>query len=211
MNTTKTIALSLLAIVSSALSTQAQTTAAAAATPSGVLGQRFSEVSFGASNIKGISRDLYDLSLNGNVPVAANLDLGLSYSYSWIGGAFKGHANTLGATATTFTSLNGVKPFVGVGLGYQWESFPFGSGNNAGIWGVGFGVEIPAGAFSITPNISYADDFRSSGNSSQQYTYGVDANYWLNQSSAISAGVSFTDARGNAEAWNYRIGYRWKF
>lgn len=208
MNAIKTSALALLAI-GSALLTQAQTVPSAA--PVGVLGQRYTEIGFSTQDIKGISRNLNSLSLDGNTPVSPNLDLGLGYSYGWIGGAFKGHVNTISGTATAYAPMNGVKPFVGVGLGYRWEDFR-GFDNNYGIWGAAVGVEIPVGAFSVTPSISYGDDFESSANSSQQFNYGVDVNYWFSTASAVTAGVSFSDEyRGNGESWNYSVGYRWKF
>jgi hypothetical protein len=209
MNTTKRTALALLAIVS-ALSTQAQTLSTNST--SGVLGHRYSEVSFGLQDPKHFSQDLYDLSLSGNVPVAPNLDLGAGYSYGWIGGSgIKGHVNTIGTTATAYTALNGVKPFIALGLGYQWVSTA-GLRDDNGIWGGSIGVEIPAGAFSVTPSISYADDFRSSGNSTQQTTYGVEGNYWLSSAAALFASVGYTDLHSSSvDSWNYRIGYRWKF
>lgn len=208
MNAIKTSALALLAI-GSALLTNAQTVPSAA--PVGVLGHRYTEINFGAQDIKGINRNVYGLGIEGNTPVSSNLDVGLGYTYNWIGGAFKGHANTLGATATAYTAMNGVKPFVGVGLGYRWEDFG-GFDNNYGLWGAAVGVEIPVGAFSFTPAISYGDDFESTANSSQQFNYGVDVNYWFSTASAVTAGASFTNEyRGNGESWNYTVGYRWKF
>lgn len=208
MNPTKTIAFAFVAFAS-ALLTHAQT--APTATPVGVLGQRYSEVSFGAQDLKGVSRNLYTVGLNGNTPVSTNLDAGLGYGYSWIGGANKGHANTLSASATGYTAMNGVKPFATGGLGYQWLN---GSGRrtNYGLWTVAVGVEIPAGAFSVTPYISYNDDMQRSRFSSQQYNYGADVNYWLSTTSAVTAGISYSDElHGSGSSWNYVAGYRWKF
>ena len=78
------------------------------------------------------------------------LDAGASYSYSWIRGAFRGHANTIGAYTTAYTVLNGVKPFAGAALGYQWNSFGPGVDDQA-LWGLTTGVEIPAGALPALP------------------------------------------------------------
>jgi len=208
MNTTKRTALALLAIVS-ALSTQAQTLSTNST--SGVLGHRYSEVSFGVQDIKNLSPNFYDLSLNGNVPVTPNLDLGAGYSYGWIKGNLHGHSNTLNAAATAYTALNGVKPFVAVGVGYQWTSIA-GFRDDNGIWGAGIGVEIPVGAFTITPRISYLDDFQGSAQSTQQVNYDVEGNYWFSSASAVFASVGYSDVHSSpVESWNYRLGLRWKF
>lgn len=179
----------------------------------GLLGQRYAELGFGVQDIKHISPKGYSLSASANTPVVANqLDAGASYDYSWIGGAFRGHANTIGGYATAYKALAGVKPFVSAALGYQWTNVRFVGSDDQALWGLAAGVEIPAGLVTITPRIAYADDFESSRNSSQALTYSVEASHWYNAKTAVFAGVGYTDNhRSSIDSWNYSVGVRVKF
>ncbi|HVS51093.1 MAG TPA: hypothetical protein VHD62_01965 [Opitutaceae bacterium] len=207
MNLTQKITLALGLALAGASYAQTSSTV----TPVGVLGQQFTELSFGTSDIRHVSPNFYDLSLAGNVPVAPNVDLGASYGYGWIGGAYRGHANQIEGTGTFHTNYNGVKPFVSLGLGYQWASFK-GGYDDLGLWGASVGVEIPAGALALTPRIVYADDFRGSSRSSQQTSYEVEGNYWVSRTTAVFGSVGFTDTNNSGnDSWDYRVGLRLKF
>ena len=209
MNLTKniTLALGLLTAVAS----HAQTTPASTA-GSGLLGHRYTELNVGLQDIKHLSNHGYSVGAAANNPIIPGvLDAGALYSYSWIRGAVRGHANTIGAYATAYTVLNGVKPFAGAALGYQWNSFGPGVDDQT-LWGLTAGVEIPAGVVTITPRISYADDFEGSRNSSQAWTYQVEANYWYNSTSAVFASIGKTDVRRSSfDSWNYEVGLRARF
>jgi len=178
----------------------------------GLLGERYSEFNFGVQDIKHVSNHGYDVGASANNPLLAGvLDAGASYSYSWIRGAFNGHANTIGAYATAYTALQGVKPFVSSALGYQWVSSRFGSDEQT-LWGLSTGVEIPAGVATITPRISYADDFEGSRASSQQWTFAVEANYWFNKRSSVFGSIGKSDIlHSSLSSWNYEIGLRSRF
>lgn len=207
MTLTKKITLAL-GIIAATGASQAQTATTGAA-PVGVLGQRYAEVSFEMQEIDFVSPNLYSANLSANLPVTSSLDLTGSYSYGRIRGNVRGHSNTVGAIATAYTALNGVKPFASAGLGYQWTRFA-GFDDDAGFWGVAVGVEIPVGAFAITPRIAYVDDFESG--SSEQITYEVEGNYWFSSSSALFAKVGKTDVRDSrVDTWNYEVGFRVKF
>lgn len=213
MNLTKNITLAL-GLLAAGVS-YAQTTAAsipASTTGGGLLGHRYTELNVGLQDIKHLSDHGYSVGAGANNPLIPGvLDAGASYSYSWIRGAFRGHANTIGAYTTAYTVLNGVKPFAGAALGYQWNSFGPGVDDQA-LWGLTTGVEIPAGAFTITPRISYADDFESSRKSSQAWTYQVEANYWYSPTSAVFASIGKTDVRRSSfDSWNYEVGLRARF
>jgi hypothetical protein len=140
------------------------------------------------------------------------LDAGASYSYSWIRGALRGHSNTIGGYAVAYAPFNGVKPFAGAGLGYQWNSYGFGGVDDEALWGMTAGVEIPAGAVTITPRINYADDFEGSRNSNQSWTLQVEANYWFDETSSVFGSIGKTDIRRNPfDSWNYELGLRARF
>lgn len=207
MNLTKKtiLALGLLAVAGA---TYAQT-ATTESVPSGLLGQSYSEARFGVSDIKHFSKDQYSLGIGANVPVTPYLDLGAGYDYGWIRGL--GHFNSVAGTATAYTTWNGVKPFVGAGVGYQWVRAS-GFRDNQSLWGLSTGVEIPAGALVVTPRIVYADDFRGTNRSSQQTSYEVEANYWVSRTLAVFGSVGYSDVKHtNVDSWDYTIGARFKF
>jgi hypothetical protein len=211
MNLTKKITLAL-GLLAAAGASFAQTAANTATT--GLLGQRYGEVSFGVQDIKHLSTNVYSLGAAVNAPVVpAVLDVGAAYDYSWIrGGGVRGHSNTFGGYATAYTALAGVKPFLSGAVGWQWSSARGFGDDDQGLWALAAGVEIPAGPVTLTPRISYADDFESSVNSSQEWTYAVEANYWVNTSTAVFGSVGYTDVlRSSLESWNYRVGLRVKF
>jgi hypothetical protein len=195
----------------------AQTTAATPATTSnagyGLLGHRYTELSVGVADVKHYSQHGYSVGASANNPVIPGvLDAGAGYAYSWIRGGAKGHANTIGTYATAYAPLGGVKPFVSAALGYQWTSAKFGMGNDEAIWGGAIGVEIPVGAITITPRISYSDDFEGTPRSSQAWTTSVEANYWFKKDSAVFGSIGHTDARRSpVDSWNYEVGLRARF
>lgn len=207
MNLTKNISLALGVLVAGVSFAQTTSTEVAT-TPVGVIGQQYTEASFGLTDIKHFSKHQYGVGVAGNVPVTPFLDLGASYDYSWINDL--GHANALAATATAYTLLNGVKPFVAVGVGHEWISAS-GFRDNDWYWGASAGVEIPVGSVSITPRVIYSDDWRSSTSDSGQWSYEVEGNYWVSRTFAVFASVGRTDPQGSDKTWDYAIGARFKF
>lgn len=202
-----TLVLGLLAAIGTSIAQNTSNT-------NGLLGQRYAELSFGAQDLNQLKPHLYGLGAAVNAPVIpGSFDVTATYDYSWIrGSGLRGSANTFGGFGTLYTALNGVKPFVAGGIGWEWSrTRGFGS-DDQGLWTAAVGVEIPAGVVTLTPRISYGDDFENSRTSSQQITYSVDANYWLDAKSAVYGAVGFTDYRSSPlESWNYRVGYRLKF
>lgn len=182
---------------------------AAIDTPVGVLGQRYVDLSFGAQDIDDFSKNVYNTSLEANLPVSPSLDLGVGYSYGWFRGTPRGHVNTLSASGTFYAPLGGVKPFLSAAIGHQWSRFA-GFRDNAGVWGAAVGVEIPFGTLALTPRIAYSDDFE--GGSSNDFTYEVEAHYWVSQRTAVYGTIGRTELDNSpADSWNYQLGLRWKF
>lgn len=200
-----------LGLLTAAAASQAQTTTNTA--PAGLLGAQYTELSFGLNDVKHVSNHGYSVSAAANTPlIPGKLDAGGTYSYSWMRGPFRGHANTIGGYATAYAPLQGAKPFAGAGLGYQWTSAPFNGGDKQALWHATAGVEIPAGAITLTPRINYADDFKGSRKSAQAWTYAVEANCWVNKTSAVFASIGKTDVRHSRfDSWNYQVGLRSRF
>lgn len=207
MKLTKKILLAL-GVIAAAGASYAQTTAAGA--PVGVLGQRYTDFSFGLQDIRHYSDHAYDVTASANLPLAPNVDLSGSYSYAWFRGPAAAHANTFAGAATVYAPMSGVKPFATAALGYQWLKGT--SSSEVPLWAGGVGVEIPVGTFSLTPRLTYQDDFRGNPKSTQQVVYEVEGNLWLNSTSAVYATVAKIDVQHSpADAWGYRVGVRMKF
>jgi hypothetical protein len=211
MKTTNNIILAL-GLLTAATASQAQSTVSTSA-PAGLLGAQYTELEFGVQDIKHLSPNAYSLTASANTAlVAGQLDGGASYSYSRIGGAVRGHSNTIGGYFTGYAPMNGVKPFVTAGLGWEWSSYRFVGSDDRALWGGAVGVEIPAGVVTITPRIAYADDFEGSRKSGQAWTYEVEANHWFSKTTAVFASLGKTDVRHSPnDSWNYAIGLRARF
>ncbi len=212
MNLTKNTILTLGVLAAASVSFAQNNTATTSTAPVGLLGQSYSEASFGVTDIKHYSDNGYSLGVAGNVPVAPGvLDFNGTYDYSWIRGAARGHANSIGVGPTVYTTFAGVKPFVGGMIGYEWDTFTYGRNEQAN-WGLDAGVEIPVSVVTITPRIAYSDDFRSKVNSTQQTSYSVEGNYWVTKTAGAFASVGYTDVRHSSfDSWNYTVGARFKF
>ena len=209
MNLTKKTILALGLVVAGVSYAQTAQTASTSSQPVGLLGQSYSQFSYGVTDIHNFSKDQQNLGVAGNIPVLPYLDLGASYGYSWLRGI--GHTNTIAGGATAYTTWSGVKPFVGAAVGYQWDR-SFGARDDEGIWGLAAGVEVPVSVITLTPQVVYGDDFRRSGESSQHWTYSVEGNYWLSHSTALFASVGYIDENHtSAHAWDYEIGARFRF
>lgn len=183
----------------------------------GFLGQRYTDINFGLSNDDAIPANYYDAVLNFNIPLCKSADLGLGYAYDWLNGNPSAQAHSLLTSATYHTTMNGIKPFVSAGLGYQWSSASFTVAkvttkvrDNDGIYGFGFGAEIPVGSLTVTPSVSYSNQFDGSGDGS--VGYGVEAARWFSNN-AVYAGIAYQDdlSSGGSSAWTYRLGFRAKF
>lgn len=189
MKTTKTITLAL-GVLTAVASSYAQTTTTSRTTTTsesgGLLGHKYSEFGFGIDDVKHISDHAYSLRAGGNVPIVpGQLDAGGSYSYSWMGGDYRGHANTIAGYLRAYAPMERVKPFLGAGLAYQWLNGGWGSSEDHALWNLSAGLEIPAGAVTVTPKATYHDDFRNSRDSRQDWTLAVDVNYWMNPTTAL--------------------------
>lgn len=204
-----TLALGLLAAASTSFS---QT--ATASSGNGVLGQNYAEFNYALSDIDSTSDYGHAGGVSLNLPVIAGLlDVGGGYSYSWMRGNLKNHANTFTGYATGYVPVEGAKPFVTAGLGYSWVSLPLGAGDHDAFWSLAAGVEIPVGAFTVTPRITYSDDFSGRiGNSNDSWTYEVEGNYWFSPKTAAFGSVAKVDAHRNPiDVWTYKVGLRFKF
>ena len=203
MNLTKNITLALGLLAASV--SFAQTTAVNG-TALGLLGNRYTELILGLQDINDVSEAGFIAGASANNPlVPGMLDAGASFTYNYV--PDQGHANTFSGYAIAYAPFNGVKPFVGARLGYEWNSF--GSGDEQGLWGFVAGVEIPARNVTITPRIAYSDGFETSR---EVWTYQIEANHWFNEKTAVFGSIGRTDVRHSSfDSWNYMVGMRARF
>jgi hypothetical protein len=201
---------------------------ASTSTAGGILGKRYVDANFSLQDIRHVSKNAYDLGVGANIPVSPGIDLGAAYDHSWLQGTSttpRVHSDVIQGTVTLFpparTFDSDVKPFVAGGIGYQWDnakfsgtphSFTFGSSDDYAIWGLAVGLEIPVDALSITPVVSYSDDFRSSHQSVQAFNYGAEANYWITNQVGVYAAATYQDVRHSSfDSWIYTTGVRFQF
>lgn len=191
----------------------------AAESTDGVIGQRYVDLNFGVEHVKHLSDNTYDVGAAVNVPVTSYMDAAVGYDYSWINSTLDGRAHAFTLTDTVYGTLDsGAKPFLAVGIGYERDRIS-GAGFKTdtaefGIWGLGVGIEVPTAVkgLSVTPAISYSDDFRKARNSTQARQYGVEVNYWLNAKWGVYGDISYADVlHSGADSWNYTVGARLKF
>lgn len=220
MNPIQKTALALAALAALCTASAQQTAyvpAQAAAEQPGVLGQSYTELSFGAEDLRHSSDNIYDATLRGNIPVSTHLDVGLGYGYSWLNGDTGVHTHLLATDAKFYTQLeNRMKPFIGALVGYQWARTDFDNQfpvitthDDRWVWGASAGVEIPVGTVALTPHVGYVDTMVN--NSIGHYNYGVEANHWFTPGFAGYADVTFNDHRRAENTWSYLAGVRLKF
>lgn len=200
-----------LGLIAAAGTSFAQNTAAST---NGLLGQGYAEFNYTLSDIDSVSDHGHGAGVKLNAPLVAGLlDVGGSYTYNWIRGVTHAHANSFAAFANAYVPVEGVKPFVGALVGYSWVSAPFGLSDSDTAWSVSAGVEVPLGAFTFTPKVTYSDDFNGRvGNSDDSWRYEVEGHYWLTPKTGVFASVALDDAhREPIDVWNYSVGLRFKF
>jgi opacity protein-like surface antigen len=222
MKTHYTLSVVLLGLAT-ALSTRAQSPMVSNA--NGLLGQRYVEASVGAIDPHGSSDYGFSGDVSVNLPVQTGLDVGFGYTYNrlnadLLSGLFKlrQRDHTLSSTLTGYSTFGNIKPFAGLGVGYQWSRAKLNFGgtrvfetdDDDAVWGAGIGAEIPVGAFTITPSISYQDTFSS--DSSGAFAYGVEGHTWFTRTLGGFGEVTFSDPTGGGrQAWIYRAGVRLRF
>lgn len=178
--------------------------------PTGFLGQKYTELGFGLNDRQHDSNHGYGLRALANTPILpGEVDTGGSYTYNWNGGSLRSHSHTLAGYATAYIPAQGVKPFVNAGLGWRWTSAPFNGTENRPLWDASAGVEIPVGGVTLTPRITYEDDFKRTRKSRQAWVCAVEASYWVSKESAVFGSFGKSDVRNSsADAWVYQIGLR---
>jgi len=174
--------------------------------PTGQLGQRYIEVNVNRANteIDGVGDiDNSGIGVGISLPVVRDLfDIRLSYAFAgYEDSSIEAHQGK--ALVLFHHDLKGFKPFIGAGLGYTWVNEDMGDSKG---WMAGLGVEIPLGRFSLAPMVVYSGSL-DSGASGGDWHYELDANVWLTNRIAISAGLAYYKD-GDLEVTGANLGLR---
>lgn len=172
-----------------------QAPAVETAASSGLLGKRYVEAGFAATDVNHTKRDVFGTGVAVNLPVASSLDVGFAYNYAWAEGNSDLNASTLAASVTEFvdvTGVSGLKAFGTLALGYEWLDTPWGDDEET-FWGADLGVEYSFNSkLSATASVGYTDNFH--GPSDDGVWNGtVTANYWLTEKLAANAALSLVE------------------
>lgn len=215
---------------------------------SGLLGQRYAELSGSVINPHDSADEGYAGRLRANVPVRGGLDLDFDYNYSGmdsgiLSGVFdrRVREHALFTSLTTYMDYRGMRPFAGAGLGYSWSKHTLSFGgatvvddrDDAALWGLRAGVEIPVGVLTLTPKVTYQATFNgargrdfvrvapttgSIGTVGVErafdgaFNYGVEAHVWFTRMLGGFADVTYSDPTGGGtQSWIYSAGVRMRF
>jgi hypothetical protein len=180
---------------------------------SGLLGTSYVEISYLLQDLKRVSPNLNNAGIGVNVRVVPSLlDLGADYGYGWIDGAFSGQAHQLGGSATLYTTVGAVKPFVRGRIGIVESHSSFAGDDQLTEWRVGLGLEIPIGKLTLTPQALYSDNDYGTPNRALRWTCQLEANYAFTRCVNGFVAFGYTDFHySSIDPWQYQAGFRFKF
>jgi hypothetical protein len=173
-----------------------------------LLGQTYGTLTYSYINVDDVSShgDRYNFEVN--QPLAFGIDGFLSFEHSQsseVAGS-RVKQNILGGALRAFsTSYNWGKPYVEAGAGYTWARYA-GAKDNSFIWHLGVGAEFQVTPqATVTPYVTYEDAPSLAGGNT--WNFGVKANYWIDSSWAVTAGLSRNDEKATA----FTIGTNFRF
>jgi len=179
----------------------------------GTIGRRYAEGYLSLQDVRGSSDNVFGGGVGGNLPLCCGIDLLGDINYT----SYK--PDNFSTTLTNFDGSvrlynkveDDVKPFIQAGLGMTFGDVRDHSTNWIN-WSVGVGAEFPYKWVSVTPSISYRDDFRHSGASTQSLNYAVEFSSWATPQVGVFAKVTYVDVRHDgANATGLTAGLRVRF
>jgi hypothetical protein len=182
----------------------------------GVIGKRHAEAGLGLQDVTEVDDVTYVAEVGGNLPLTSFLDLSARYSHRWAEGHDDLSSDIFEGSATWYKVIDdGVKPFLSGAVGYRTDNFQTDTSlrtipdTSYGIWSVTAGTEFPYELISVTPTITYSDDFRNSQDSKQSLDYGVRIDSWATERVGVYLKVVYADSwRSNSNSWYLGAGVR---
>jgi hypothetical protein len=173
-----------------------------------LLGQTYGTLTYSYINLDDTSTHGDHYNFEVNQPLAFGLDGILSYDYAQSGkvAGSRVKQNVIGGALRAFsTSYNWGKPYVEAGAGYTWARYA-GTKDNSFIWHVGVGAEFQVTPrATVTPYVTYEDAPSLAGGNT--WNFGVKANYWIDSSWAVTAGLARSDEKSTA----FTVGTNFRF
>jgi len=175
----------------------------------GFLGKRYAGASLFLESIRDSTIDSgTGILAQGNLPVAANIDLNAYASYERFSD-YSIRDKRIGATIVAFRDMDHFKPFVEAGLGSTWQSSSVGNvtyKNNDGVFTGGVGVEAPVSRnTSLLLKVDYNRYFDS--DNGHYWTYTAGFNSWITEKIGVLGSVAFNDS----ETIQYSFGAVYRF
>ena len=193
-------AASLLSAAALAQSTTVETESATA----GLLGKRYVAAGFGWTDINHSTVEGMDAGLGVNVPVFANVDLSVGYSYAWLEGDI-GLAHELNTAVTGYITRGQDKYFASAVLGYDWIDSDRNIGGDHAVWGAEVGIERAVNdTVSVTVSAGYADDFGQHRDSLWKGTLGATYNF----TAKVVGAASVSLLEGGSIGYNAGVAFR---
>ena len=150
-----------------------------------------------------------------NIPVSANVDVGVSYQFSDATGPFDGPTdNVLSGSILTFNRTPMGKAYFQTTLGHAWRQDNFlqrGTHENGAFWTVRAGYEIPLGERSAANlGLGYSDGFGGGDYRDRTLQYHLEVNHWFTPVVAGVIGGHYSQIVGAPDYVTYSLGFRWR-
>lgn len=174
----------------------------------GLLGQNYATLTYSYLALSGPTHaDNFEFAFN--QPLRAGLDAMVAYDWSQTGLFAGTRLNTQSLTAGLRAFSNSFawgKPYAEADAGYAWQRGAPAGTDNSVLWGAAAGVELAvAQATTVTPYVKYADGPDLAGKGT--WNFGVNANYWIDSSWSVTAGV----ARDNHQTNVFTAGTNFRY
>ena len=176
----------------------------------GLIGKNVASVAFTNGLLNQSDLDTYATTFQVNESITNNLDLGFNYSYTWFEGNNNVDFNNVGSYAVVYTTYNQFKPFVKLGLNYNWEDYAIAQQNYLS-WNAFAGVEYSLNSkLGFTFSAGYVDDFGSDHGGWEtidlNWRGSPGANYWVTDK--IVTGLEVGYREGGNYSVTALVGYK---
>lgn len=196
------------ATMASAQSANVAVPTPSATTASGLLGSRYTEVTYKFIDFSG-NDDAHGFTLGYNQPLSAGFDFVGSYEWAQANlPFFVAKIQDVDVGVKAFSAQSWGKPYVLAAVGWEWQKAA-GFRDSSFTYKVGFGAEFQvAPAFTLAPYVNF---HRATGFDATEYQLGVQAAYRLDSAWSLTARVQRDLVRHDDDDTVYSIGAAFHF